>query len=142
MKRRPRHLVGSHTFLLTRIRSWTSFILTTFVQATRRPNAHGNNLFDIKGLSIILLNFVFICVRCFPAKLILRVKQKLTSHFQFSINVLKFENQVSFLILLKNAQFSCQITYYTFESINTEINRQEKISSSLRPLIIPMISLN
>ena len=37
--------------------------------------------------------------------IVLRVKQQLTSHFQFSIKVLKFESQVSFLTLLRYAQF-------------------------------------
>ena len=59
--------------------------------------------------------------------LVLLVKQKLTSHFQFSIKVLEFESQLSFLTLLKYAQSQCKITWYTFESIKTEINRKGKI---------------
>ena len=78
------------------------------VHATERPNVHDNNLFDIKGLSYVSI-MRFICVRCLAAKLVLRVvlrvKQKLTSHFQFFIKVLKFESRVSFLTLLRYAQF-------------------------------------
>ena len=74
------------------------------VQATERPNAHDNNLFDIKGLSSSL-DYAFHLCFVFGNKVSLACEAKLTSHFQFPIKVLKFVSQVSFSTLFRYAQF-------------------------------------
>ena len=61
----------------------------------------------------------------------LRVKQKLASQFQFSIKGLKFESQVNLIGFL-----GISLKAYTLKLIG------KRISSSLRPLIIPLISRN
>ena len=43
-------------------------------------------------------------VQCWST-LVLRVKKKLASYFQFSANVVKFESQESFFTLLLSGQF-------------------------------------
>ena len=87
------------------------------VHPAGRPNVH-NNLFDFKGLSSSL-DYGLAC------------EAEVDKSVSVLYNGLKFENQVSILRLL-----SISLKAYTLKL------KGKKISSSLRPLITPLISRN
>ena len=110
------------------------------VHTAGRTNTHDNNLVYIKG-PISWLDYAFHLCLVFASRVSLACEAEVASHLQLSIKVLKFKRQVSILTFLRSAQFPMSDKYIC-QSMNTEINRQKKLSIALRPLKISLISRN